>query len=317
MNALTLALYDIETSNNPFPTGREPMRPLDEIGFAVGIVRFVTFVRRPTGDVTRARRCENVHFGPVPMLDDLLRPWAHAVVGFNALHFDNPVLVASAVWPEPGIYLGIDATQAEISAHEEQLQAYGIGRGAAKYIANLDPGLVSVFLDRLKLTREHSKLIVPGAVGIAAKREHVLEALNARTLDPLAELARLTGHPHVAKLEYFRDLGKVAPFEIDGQAVTGAEVPGMWQDGRVWDVVAKCRNDLDVLEELVHHALWGGDRAELRTKKLNRYYTGEHGETVEVPIDAWENPTAGAEFRYRLPTGDWWDRLVSIARSTR
>ena len=101
MHTLTLALFDIETSNNPFvetgSTGSWPLRPLDEIGFAIGIVRFVTYIKQPNGHVGRARRCENVHFGAVPFVDDLLRPWAHAAVGYNALHFDNPVAVVPFV----------------------------------------------------------------------------------------------------------------------------------------------------------------------------------------------------------------------------
>ena len=53
MQTLTLAIYDIETSNNPFietgTRGNWPLRPLDEIGYAVGIVRWVTFWRDANG----------------------------------------------------------------------------------------------------------------------------------------------------------------------------------------------------------------------------------------------------------------------------
>lgn len=323
MQTLTLAIYDLETSNNPFleqgTRGNWTLRPLDEIGFAVGIVRWVTFWRDAKGHVKRARRAENVHFSPVALLDDLLRPWAHAVVGYNALHFDNRVVTAAAVWDEPGVYLGIDPTTAEAAALEERIAAAGVPRAAARYVANLDPGTAAAFAARVELHREHSRLILPGTVGIGATRDQVLQVLNARTFDPLRVLAEVTGHLHVAKLDYFRRGMKLDPFLVDGAEVTGADVPRMWNEGLVWSVVDKCRHDVHVLEELMHHAFFGGEGARLQVPTLNRTYTDPDGRTVEVPIEAFlaPNADAGAENRYRIPTADWWDRVSTLARASR
>ncbi len=322
---LTLAIYDIETANNPFlqtgQPGSWPLRPLDEVGFAVGVVRWVTFWRDRNGQVRRARRAENVHFSPVALLDDLFRPWSHAVVGYNALHFDNPVTVAAAVWPEPGVFLSVEdgpATQEQRAEWAQHLARAGLPVDAAKFIADLDDEHAARFLAREKLHKEHSRLILPGSVGLAAPRAAVLEALNARTFDPLAELADLTGHPHVAKLDYFREGMKLEPFKLDGAEVTGADVPRMWEEGLVWSVVDKCRHDVNVLEELMHHAFFGGASARLQTPSLNRTYVDGNGKTVEVPVEAWLAPAAdsGAINRYRIPTGDWWDRIAAIAADT-
>lgn len=326
MRTLTLAIYDLETSNNPFietgTRGNWPLRPFDEIGFAVGVVRFVTFWRNEKGHVTRARRAENVHFSPVALLDDLLRPWVHAVVAYNGVHFDNRVLTAAAVWPDPGVFLetgGAPPTEDQRAQWAQHLARCGLPASSAQFIADHDGAHAARYLARVELHREHSRLILPGAVGLAAPREAVLAALDARTFDPLRVLGELTGHPHVAKLDYFRQGMKLKPFLIDGAEVTGADVPRLWQEGAVWSVVDKCRADVNVLEELLHHAFFGGASARLLVPTLNRTFTDSGGNLVEVPIEAFLSPHAdsGAENRYRIPTADWWDRVSTLARTSR
>ena len=315
MNALTLALYDIETSNNPFPNGKR--LPLDEVGFAFGIVRMVRYHRKADGQVGRGRLWENVHFGPVPFVDDLLRPWAHAIVGYNALAFDNPVSVVAAVYEPPGIHMA--QTPRDPERWRRRLGALGLSPDAARYVDQLPEADAEAYLAKVTLCRDHSRLIPPGAVGLTGKRAEVLATLNGRTFDPLAVLGEITGHPHVAKLDYWREGMTLKPFVVDGEEVSGAAVPRLWGEGQLRTCLDKCRHDLDVLEELMHHAFFGGARARLQTQRLNSSYLDAEGVRHEVPLDAWLSPKAdaGATCRYRIPTSDWWDRITQIASDTR
>lgn len=324
MQTFTLALYDVESANDPFPDGKR--LDDDEVTYAVGVVRYVTFWRRADGQVGRATRLENVHFSPVALLDDLFRPWVHAVAAYNGRHFDNPVVVANAVAKLPAVY---------VQAPEgwgDDLPPRALEMGIGLQSAGLSP-TVRVLHDRgradaeadafrawVSRNRAHSRMIPPGTVGLVAPRPAVLDALNARTFDPLRELAEITGHPHVAKLDYFREGMTMQPFTIDGAEVSGAEVPELWRQGRVWDVVAKCRHDVGVLEELLHHAFFGGPgKARLQTPKLNRTWTDGDGNRQEAFLEAFLAPNAdnGAVNRYRIPTRDWWDRVAAIAATSR
>lgn len=314
MQTLNLALYDIETSVDPFPGGNRLSD--EEIGFAVGVVRYVRYVRKPDGQVSRGRLLENVHFGPVPLLDDLLRPWVKAVVGFNARHFDNGVLVAQAVAPDPGVYVTPDASVDYLATVRERVQRFGIPPETVRSLGDLPPEAIDAFLTRVERTHEHSRLIPPGAVGIAAKRADVLAVLNARTFDPHFELAQMTGHPHVAKLDYFREALEVPSFDVDGAHVAGAEIPRLWQEGAIWTVVGKCRNDLDVLEQLLHQAFFGGARAKLLAGRLNTTWRDGGGALHEVDLSVFHAPEhlGDVRYRYHLPTGDWFDKVVGITR---
>lgn len=309
MNALTIALYDIAT----IPCGD----PEDEPQYVAGVVRFVTYRRDHANVVTRARKAENVHFGPVALLDDLFRPWVHAVVAYGGHRDLGPALVNAAVWPEPGIYIGGELTEeAFIAATEERLRHYGLHPGVARFMATMEPGAVDAFERRLKATSGHTRLIPPGAVGVAAKRDAVARFLAERTLDPLTKFEALTGHPHLVPLSGWRELTDVKPLVFDGENATVDDAVGWWAEGRVWDVVDYLRNELDVLEDLVNSALFGGPAAVLRTNAVSRGYQ-RMGTYIAADVAGLEARTPGGRFRYAIPTGDWWDQLVTIAKTTR
>lgn len=135
--------------------------------------------------------------------------------------------------------------------------------------------------------------------------------LRAKLFDPLDWLAKESGHPHLAKLDAFREGLELRPFTHNGLPVGGAEVPILWQRGALWTVVEKCKADVAVLDQLVHAGLYG----RLPVDHLNQTWTDATGELHEARVAQWRSPHTdkGGKWRYLVDTRPWWEELAATA----
>ncbi len=335
-NTLTLALFDIESLWAP----PEPVnwRDYDAFGFAVGVVKWVSYQRQPSGEVHRWTLAENVHFSAAALIDDLLRPWADAIVAYNGLAFDIPVTVHAAVPEIPGPYLRtsdpaevatvarvmrliqqdgypVAAFQGEIEPDEplgwwdrkrsEWMRRFVMGqRGTAQ-----DKALIGSWMNA---QGEHSQVYPAGVTGLTGSRASRIAELEARCFDPLEQLAQTTGHPHVARLDWLREGLSLDPFLLNGEEVDHVAVPQMFRDGRPWDAVAVCRHDVLVIEELLHQA-FGGKNPRIFLNRMN----SKIDESKSVDLSRFRSTVVGGKWRFHVPTDGWWEECNRVKRCER
>jgi hypothetical protein len=321
MNPIVVAVFDIETSTNQGgEPGQVPWGDHDRIGFACGVICwYAIHLENKTfrGSVLQT----NCYWSPIAMLDDLLRPWAHVLCGYNAHRFDLPVLVHQAIPPLPGPWLqtvdpAVVARVARVMAlaggYHPLVQLVGPpARVTVPWWRRLLPvpwqGHHAATVEAMRawkaLGRAYSSLVPTGATVLSQDRETLLATLQARLFDPLRWLEALTGAPHVAKLDYLREGLERPEYLVDGNPVDHSAIPTMWRKGRIWEVIDICKDDVDVLCQLLHAGCYG----RIFARRLNTTHEGR-------PVDLRTCQNApGAQWPYAIPTDDWWRILQTIA----
>ena len=339
---LVVAVYDSETKYDPTKVGGWSEH--ERMGFAFGVVSWVHY-RQNGAAVSRATLATNVYWSPVAMVDDLLRPWAHALCAYNGHRFDIPLLVSQAIAPMAGPYLGHPDPKA-VAAVAGHLWTAGVQRFPlvrmeqeipkfahlpklwdrfraalmARWMTN--GGLPRAMGHRLgewmQRGADYSRLVPPGTTNLAMSRAELAAELQARTFDPLAWLGEESGNPHVAKLDYLREGLEREPWKLDGEVVHHGEIPRMWREGMVWQVVDCCRDDVDALSELLQQGLSGGRNAHINANQLNSTARNAAGQRVPMgATDQWISPHHGdgGLWKYRIPTAAWSGILEDIRRT--
>lgn len=312
MRKLTLALFHVEPCIEPTVPGSLNAA---EMGYALGAVRFVEVHQGEKGAVARVRRATNTHFGPVPLLDDLLRPWVDVAVAYSARSLD--LALAAAVWPSPSFHY---ANEEDVAGLTARLATAGLSvpvvsaevpRGA------LAVGPATVAREVARRTVGHSELIPGSLVGLVPGGEALRAELRRRSFVVLDALHTTTGHPDLCDLEDWREGLSAAPAPGSPPAPAPGSPPAPRSEadaeifaraygaGRLWSAVHALHASLDQLEELVHAALYGGRRAALRTNRVR----SDDGWVGACRVD-----DPHATFRYRIPTNHWWSDLETIAR---
>jgi len=331
-DTLTLAIFDIESLNNPLEVGGWDKH--DKIGFALGVVKWVAYRRDPkTHETTRWTICENVHLSATAFLDDLLRPWADVIVGWNALAFDIPVAVAAAVPAVPGPYVKTSDPATVLAITQTMHRVQSGGYPLVAFDGPVDFSRPTTWWQRvktdlarryflglvgrqsakdeigawMKLQAEHSSLIPAGVTALTGSRAKRTLELSQRCFDPLAVLDQQTGIEHVARLDYAREGLESKPYLVDGLPVDHARLPAMFRENNPWQVADICRDDVLILEELIHQALMGR-KPRLMFDRLNG---------PKDKLSAFENKAVRARWRYHIPTTGWWERLQEIAEQQR
>lgn len=333
MTTLTLALFDMESLRNADEVGGwENCR---EMGFSVGVVKFVNYRRdERTREVCRWTLCENVHFSAAAFIDDLLRPWADVIVAKNGWDFDIPVAVSTAVPEVAGPYVTTSSPY-EVAAvartmREVWQEGYPMVGFQGEPEAVAEPSgwwgrrMLEAWRRRtmglrgskdmkseigrwMSMQAEHSQIWPAGVAALTGDRERRIAELRARCFDPQKALERLTGHPHVCTLDDMREGLTLEPFTMDGKEVDHADLPRMFREGLPWDVVEVCRNDVKVLEELMHQALGGNSPRIFLNRMRDTMPDG-----TKVGLRRYESPVAG-KWKYHVPTAGWWEQLEAIA----
>lgn len=333
---IIVAVFDIETSVPCGGPGMPSWTDYDRIGFACGVITWYRLDRPDPARVWGTPLHTNVYWSPAAMIDDLLRPWSHAICAYNGDQFDIPVLVHQAVPPERGPYLQTSdaALVAHVAKalHAAQQSSWPLVRLDGKvrdwsqptslwdrFLALLGPawdgrwsGLPLDAREKLKawmrLTNGQSRVYPMGVAGMDTSREALLSALRAKLFDPLAWFRERTGHPHLVRLDWLREGLELPEYLVDGKPVDHALIPGMWNEGRIWEVIGTCRDDVNVLCRVLQAGCHG---PRLFTQRVRN---DDHPVDLS-PFDQQNIP--GAKWRYSFDTRSWWDHLTRVATHTR
>lgn len=303
MRKLTLALFHVEPCIADEPDAATA-------GYALGAVRFIELHPGPKGAIHRVRRATNTHFGPVPLLDDLLRPWVDVAVAYDARSLD--LALAAAIWPSSVYHF---TAASSVDAIRERIAAAGF-QARVETHHHLEVGEVYVgprdVVDRVGArVVGHSSLIPGSLIGLAAEGKGLLEELQRRTFTVTSALDRTTGHPRLCELG---DWGETLSHEPVPHATAPSPAPrpdvepelfaSAYAGGRLWAAVTAVHTSLGQLEELVHAGVYGQWDANLRTNRVRTDRGWVESLRVEDPH---------ARFAYRIPTGEWYRQIQEIA----
>jgi len=345
MNPIVIAHFDIETATNQGDEpGQIPWDDHNRIEFACGVIQWTLYLRDEAQATTARKELQtNVYFSPLAMIDDLLQPWAHVICGYNAHHFDLPVLVHQAIPEEAGPYvddrdigliLGL-ARKIEQSTgrlefpllrlepvRESTALAHPLGWIGRLQASIVERALRTCRYDRkierrisnwVKLTSGYSNVLPPGMGAFRWSRVELLRHLRAKLFDPMAWMVPLINHPHPTSLDALREGLEIDPWKLDGEVFgSHAEIPKMWNAGRIWEVIDCCKADVEVLAVLLQQGMTGRNPA-----IFSKHLKEKNADNSPTLAFRWEQKEEGAKWKYRIPTAEWWPLLTETAERVR
>jgi len=297
----------------------ERVNGVDE--FRVGAVTYVRMVQHPrTGHVMVAPFMKNIHFDGVALLGDLLRNPAHpkSVGGAHAVvcwgdEGTVEALVNSSIPEMPALFLE-DPPAVVVALWKDILDRMSgkpepIVAAPAHGQLVEEPGYMD-WVDRHRAWLESNGGCNPARYpGVGIKQRPMLKAeLHRKSWYPKRMLAEMVGHPEPVTLSALAE-GLEFTWPDDDDDFADA-----WEAGMVFDVARSLGRHNELLTELIHTGAFGG-KSYIRVNDLPKYLRGEDGKIIgKTKSDRYRATEERAKYLYRLPAGDWLERLIGTAQ---